>query len=347
MEHFLRYRGSRERVELAFFGGNFLGLSTTAMLSLLDTALQLANENKINGIRFSTRPDTITEERLDLISRYPVSTIELGVQSMNDTVLQRAKRGHSSEDTVNAATLLKQFGCRIGMQMMVGLPDDSDEIAIDTAQKIAGLSPDFVRIYPLMVLEGSRIATWYRRGQYRAMSLKHCVHIVKELFLIFKEHQIKVIRMGLQASDLMQDDRIMLAGPWHPAFGHLVYSELFFDKLLELINRKIEIKPARQIKYNGINTIKASSMKANTIKASSIKASSIKASSMKTNTIKASTIKAVGITTMTLTVHPSSISRLQGDKKRNMKRISALFPSILFKIKTDRNLGIEDITLNS
>ncbi len=219
-------------MQLAFFGGTFLGLAEDYRKTILDTAQKLVQKNKIDSIRFSTRPDTITEKNLNSLKYYSVATIELGVQSMDDRVLSLANRGHSAEDTKKAALLLKEYGFETGMQMMVGLPGDTDETALKTARQIAAMSPAFVRIYPLIVLRGSLVHKLYQRGEYKPLSLPRCVTLVKNIFHIFMEKNIPVIRMGLQASELLQDKNSMVAGPWHPAFGHLVFSEIFLDKVL-------------------------------------------------------------------------------------------------------------------
>ncbi len=237
VDNYLKFKGKRSKVQLAFFGGTFLGLDETYRKTLLDTAETLVREDKIHSIRFSTRPDTITKKNLDFLKKYSVATIELGVQSMNDTVLSSAKRGHCAEDTIKAASLLREYGFETGMQMMTGLPEDTDETAIETAEQIASLYPDFIRIYPLIVLKGSLVHKLYQNGKYKPLSLSHCVTLVKKIYLIFSEQNIPVIRMGLQASELLQDKGSMVAGPWHPAFGHLVFSEIFFDKILDSLGK--------------------------------------------------------------------------------------------------------------
>ena len=247
VNQFLKFKGSRRRVQLAFFGGNFLGLDEKIIVELLECAKQLVNERKIDDVRCSTRPDTITEPILKAIKGYNLTTIELGVQSMDDGVLTRARRGHTREDTQNAARLLKLHGIETGMQMMVGLPGDTPEKALETARAICVLKPDFMRIYPLIVLAGSPLARWYRQGKYTPMLLASAVDLVKDLYKIFKTGHIPVIRMGLQASDLLQDPTSMVAGPWHPAFGHLVFSALFLDKTLELIRKRFPDGPPERL----------------------------------------------------------------------------------------------------
>ena len=133
---YLNFKGTRSPVQLAFFGGNFLGLDPSYILEVLDIALTLTQNNKIDSVRFSTRPDTISKANLDLIKNFPVSTIELGVQSMDDEVLALSNRGHNTQSTIDAVSLLKEYRFEIGMQMMVGLPKDDNESMLKSAYEI-------------------------------------------------------------------------------------------------------------------------------------------------------------------------------------------------------------------
>jgi histone acetyltransferase (RNA polymerase elongator complex component) len=223
--------------EVAYYGGNFLGLHTDDIEGLLYEAGRFVQNGKVDGIRFSTRPDTVDVTRLGLIESYPVATIELGVQSMDDQVLAMAKRGHSAADTKKALELLRKRNYRIGVQLMIGLPGDSPEKALSTAKKIAALQPDFVRIYPTVVLEKSVLARMYTQGKYSPLSLAAGVSLAKKLFVYFREKKIAVIRLGLQAAENLDKSASILAGPYHPAFGHLVYSEVFLDRARKLLDR--------------------------------------------------------------------------------------------------------------
>ncbi len=229
VKQYLQYKGKRDRVELAFFGGNFLGIAPDKMIQLLEMVQPYITEKKIDGIRFSTRPDTINTITLDRIEPYHISGIELGVQSMDNRVLLKSKRGHTSIDTINAIRILKKYPFEIGVQVMVGLPGDTETTLFESTKKLARLAPDFARIYPLMVLKGSLLEQWYRRGEYTPLSLENSIALVTKMVGIFKAADVRVIRMGLQASDLMEDESMVLAGPWHPAFGHLVFSQIFYD----------------------------------------------------------------------------------------------------------------------
>ncbi len=230
IQEFLNYKTQlRKPVQISFFGGNFLGLKIDEIQCLLALAAEFVQQGVVDSIRFSTRPDTVDREHLDVIADYPVATVELGVQSMIDPVLALAQRGHTATDTVRAVERLKARHYSIGLQMMVGLPGDDESLSLKTARKIAGLQPDFVRIYPTIVVKNSLLAGWYSNGTYTPLSLDAAVTQVKSLYLYFKKNNIQIIRMGLQASADLADGSTVLAGPYHPSFGHMVYSEIFLD----------------------------------------------------------------------------------------------------------------------
>lgn len=270
IHQFLQYKiEGRKPVQISFYGGNFLGLNPGNINRLLDLAVDFIRQGQVDSIRFSTRPDTITPDHLDIIADYPVETVELGVQSMDDHVLTQAGRGHSAEDTVRAVKQLKAYPFNIGLQMMVGLPGDNEIRALTTAAKIAALQPDFVRIYPTVVVRNSKLARWYQNGSYTPLGLEEAVTLVKKIYLLFKNHNLPVIRMGLQAAKELEDDSTVLAGPYHPAFGHLVYSEVFLDAAREAIENvetlaetiTIAVNPRSISKMRGLKNLNIDKLK--------------------------------------------------------------------------------------
>ncbi len=270
IKEFLNFSGRQRRpVQIAFYGGNFLGLKKETIHCLLNEATKFVTNGRVDSIRFSTRPDTISFEQLDILKKYPIATVEIGVQSMDDHVLYLANRGHNSLDTKKAIALLKQRNYEIGLQMMVGLPGDDENKSETTARQLVDLSPDFIRIYPTVVLANSRLARWYQRGTYTPWSLERSVTLVKNLYLLFRKRKIPVIRMGLQPSKDLESGETILAGPYHPAFGHLVFSEIFLDmaaaiiKAERLAHKSITIKvhprsipKMRGLKNKNVETLK-------------------------------------------------------------------------------------------
>jgi histone acetyltransferase (RNA polymerase elongator complex component) len=227
---FLGYKkGPRTPVQISFYGGNFLGQPEKQVRRLLDIASEFIQSSAVDSIRFSTRPDTVDPRRLAWLADYRVATVELGAQSMQDRVLQNANRGHTARDTENAVALLKSSGYETGLQMMLGLPGDDAAGALESGRRMLGLAPDFVRIYPLLVLAGSPLADWYAADRYTPLSLDAAVDLTGQLYRLFVNGGIRVIRMGLQASAALDRNHSLVAGPFHPAFGQLVMSKLFFD----------------------------------------------------------------------------------------------------------------------
>ena len=245
IQDFLRYkREYHSPVEIAFYGGSFTGLPSDYQEALLKTARHFILKGSVHSIRLSTRPDTIYEKKLDLLKSYHVTTVELGAQSMNDRVLIASRRGHTASDTVRAVELLRDYGMKVGLQIMPGLPEDTEQSILNTAGKIASLRPDVVRIYPTVVLKNSHLARLYQQRRYLPLTLPQGVHLAKELLCLFKRHGISVIRVGLQASESLEGRDGIIAGPFHPSFGHLVHSAIFFDKAVALLE-KMERIPDR------------------------------------------------------------------------------------------------------
>jgi histone acetyltransferase (RNA polymerase elongator complex component) len=239
VSEFLGFKGNhRSPVEVAFYGGNFLGLPESFRESLLDEAQKFVDKGQVNSIRFSTRPDSVTSNTLKTLAPYTVRVVEVGAQSMNDTVLCISRRGHTAGETKNAVELLKAEGLKIGLQIMPGLPGDTPASILETGRGVAGLKPDFVRIYPTVVVKNTVLEKWYRAGQFKPLSLADAVELSKRLYLFFKARGISVIRMGLQATGSLLEPGAVVAGPFHPAFGHLVHSAIFLD----LAARELEMQ---------------------------------------------------------------------------------------------------------
>jgi histone acetyltransferase (RNA polymerase elongator complex component) len=237
VEAFLRLTPRRRPVQIAFYGGNFLGHPLPLVRELLAAAAGFAARGDAVGIRFSTRPDTVSPNRLAAVGDFPVTTIELGVQSLDDRVLSLSRRGHDAACAEAAAKRVKAAGFELGLQMMTGLPGDTSRSARQTALKMIALAPDFVRIYPTLVLHRSPLAESYRNGAFVPATLQEAVGVVSRLFLLFTAAGIPVIRMGLQADPSLSADGTVLAGPYHPALGEQVHSRIFYALAAAAIER--------------------------------------------------------------------------------------------------------------
>jgi histone acetyltransferase (RNA polymerase elongator complex component) len=225
--------------ELAFYGGTFTALPPEIVEEILETAAPWVKIGIFSGLRFSTRPDGITEEICSLLGNYPIETIELGAQSLADEVLIQSRRGYSSESVMRAATLVRERGWRLGLQMMPGLPGDSSGRFLTSIAKAVELRPNFVRIYPTLVLVGTQLAEWFGTGRYVPLSLDEAISwCVPAYELLFRE-QIPIARLGLHPDPELQKPGTVLAGPFHPAFGYLVRVHWWRERL----NRHLQAHP--------------------------------------------------------------------------------------------------------
>ncbi len=233
-EYLKSWRGEGKK-EIAFYGGSFTAVSREIQERLLNAAYPFIKNGFIDGIRISTRPDGIDESILVFCKKYRVDTIELGIQSMDDKVLAESGRGHSAADSIKAAALIKKNGIKLGCQLMPGLPGDSYEKSIQSALKTASLEPDFVRIYPALVISGTKMEKYYYNNKYLPLELNEAVEICAEIVNIFRERKIKVARVGLQATADLEGS--VVAGPYHPSFGEMVKSHTFLNRITTLLHR--------------------------------------------------------------------------------------------------------------
>ncbi len=218
---------NRKKLEVAFYGGSFTGIEKNLQESLLSVTYYYKNKGLIDEIRLSTRPDYIDSERLNLLKKYGVDTIELGVQSLDDGVLNASGRGHTSEDVYRAVRLIKDYNFKLGLQMMIGLPKDTREKAIYTAQKIIKEGPNCVRIYPTLVIKDTYLERLYLDDKYTPLSLDEAVNISTDLLMLFEYNDINVIRVGLQPTKKITLGEDVIAGPFHPSFRQLVESNIY------------------------------------------------------------------------------------------------------------------------
>ena len=219
--------GEDDHVEISFFGGSFTGLPLVEQIEYLEIAGEYIDGKRVAGIRVSTRPDYIDENILKLLKSYGVTTIELGVQSLDDKVLILSSRGHTIEDVIKAANLIKFHGFKLGIQLMIGLPGDDFDISVRTAYKVVSLKPDFVRIYPTLVIKGTKLAKMLEERAYSPVDLDEAIEITSEMMKIFLSSNINIIRVGLQPTEILLKGDDFIAGPFHPSFKYLVETKMY------------------------------------------------------------------------------------------------------------------------
>jgi len=234
---------------LGFFGGSFTGMSVEEQNQYLDVALPYIQSGQIEAIMLSTRPDYISEEILYNLKKYKVETIELGVQSLDNEVLVKSARGHNADDVKKSAALILNKGFKLGLQMMIGLPGDTFEKSMKTAQGIIDLGAHCTRIYPTLVIKNTNLETLYKSGEYTPLHLEQAVEWCKHLLKLFEKNNVTVLRMGLHPSEGLLTGNDLVAGPFHISFKELVLSaiwkEIWDDVLMHKTGEKlwIEVPP--------------------------------------------------------------------------------------------------------
>lgn len=222
--------------EIAFFGGSFTGIDRGDMLYLLGLAKAHVDTGRVKAIRLSTRPDYIDGEILDILASHGVTDIELGLQSMSDNVLAASKRGHTAECARVACRLIKERGFNLVGQMMIGLPKSMPGDEIATAKEIISLGCDAARIYPTVVFRDTELADMMLRNEYTPLTMEDAVKRSAAVLETFVQADLPVIRLGLCAADNLFEEGTMVGGAYHSAFGELVYSELYFERICEYID---------------------------------------------------------------------------------------------------------------
>ncbi|MBD8048883.1 MAG: radical SAM protein [Clostridium argentinense] len=220
-------------IEVSFFGGTFTAIDINKQNELLSVAKKYKDCNKIDYIRLSTRPDYIDHRILNNLKEHSVDIIELGVQSLDDEVLIKSGRGHSSQDVKSASELIKEYGFTLGHQVMIGLPGDTKEKDIITAKNSISMSPDICRIYPALVIKNTPMETLLQRGEYKPYDLEEAVEISKIIYGMYVKHDINVIRIGLQPTEEINYEKEIVEGPFHPAFRELVEGSIYKDLIVE------------------------------------------------------------------------------------------------------------------
>lgn len=262
IEYYLSNFKDKDRyVEVAFFGGSFTAIDESIQNELLEAVQEYIEDGRVNSIRCSTRPDAITKDILKRLKKYHVKVIELGVQSSNDYILKKCKRGHTFEDVEKASKLIKKAHILLGHQVMCGLPEATEKDDIRTAKDSVRLKPDMCRIYPVLVIKGTELEEEYNAGTYKPLTVKQAVERAKEMIKIYRKNNVNVIRVGLQNTDVIseigEEKSDVVSGPFHPAFGQLVEDEIWLEKIeneIKKINSKV-LKIRIEANKENINNI--------------------------------------------------------------------------------------------
>ena len=240
-----------ERVEVAFFGGTFTLLPGPLQKKYLETVYPYVKSKKISGIRMSTHPEAVTEKSMKLFKKMGGCLVELGVQSLDKAVLKKANRLMDFNTIKNAADVIKKYKLDLGVQVMLGLPGDTLEKSIKTAEKLIELKPKTARIYPAIVLKGTALADLFKKGQYKPLSMEQAIEWSAKVCDVFEKARVKVIRIGLHPSKNLNSKGVVLSGPYHPRFGQMARSAQTWGKPIAVIDPRMPRKAKLKLKQMG------------------------------------------------------------------------------------------------
>ena len=241
IEMYLETLPKNSKKEVAFFGGTFTGISMGLQKEYLETAYEYIKKGEIDGIRLSTRPDCINYEIVKQLKKYGVTTVELGVQSLDEEVLIATERYYPVRVVEEACKILKEYGIKLGIQLMVGLPKSTFDSDYETAKKVLEMKPDMVRIYPTLVIKNTKMEQMFYQKEYIPLSLEEAIERTKKIMALLESNGINIIRVGLQPSEDLREDGVVLGGPFHPAFRELVETEIYHNFFKKIIEKEKEL----------------------------------------------------------------------------------------------------------
>jgi histone acetyltransferase (RNA polymerase elongator complex component) len=216
-------------VEVALYGGNPFGLDVDTLNELFGYFKPFTD--RIEGFRISAKPGPVSNAMIDVLKTHNVKTIELGIPSVNNSILRSLNRGHTAEEAISTYAILSQEGFKMGIQLMVGLPEENYHDLTDAIKFVRECKPSYVRIYPLLIIEDTLLCHQYNHGGFRPDSIETAIHKTSLLYASCWKSKIRVIKMGLTENDVLKEK--IVAGPYHPAFGYIVKSNVYLNALEE------------------------------------------------------------------------------------------------------------------
>lgn len=136
------------------------------------------------GLTIETRPDHISIDEIAHLRMLGCTRVEIGIQSTDDTVLEKIKRGHTREESAIATRLLKDAGLKVDYHLMPGLPGTSIESDLESARDVftsPDLSPDTVKLYPTVVTPNTLMEYWYKKGLYTPLNTEQLIPLLSKI----------------------------------------------------------------------------------------------------------------------------------------------------------------------
>lgn len=229
-----------EKIDLIVMGGTFTALplyyqewlTKRALEAISEKPAQTLKEAQLNaetselrnvGLTFETRPDYCKEQHVDNMLRFGATRVEIGVQSICDEILEKVERGHSVKDTIEAIRILKDAGLKILTHLMPGLPGSDYEKDLKMFEEVfsnPNFKPDMLKIYPTLVVKGTKLYEWWKNGEYKAFTDEDAINLITEV----KKYMPKWIRTMRIQRDI--PSRLIEAGVKKSNLGDIVLNKL-------------------------------------------------------------------------------------------------------------------------
>lgn len=161
---------------------------------------QIINESskhKIIGLSLETRPDHITEKEIRRMRELGCTKVQIGVQHIDQGVLDLNKRGERIEDTIHAMKLMRDAGLKIATHLMPNLPGSTPELDLWVVKEFfqnPNFRPDQVKIYPCVVTPYAELEQWWKEGRYQAYSDEVLMELLTKMQLLIPEY-VRVERL--------------------------------------------------------------------------------------------------------------------------------------------------------
>jgi len=222
------------KVELVIQGGTFLAAPLVYQeyfvkrcldalngieSSSLDEAKKAAESSEVRnvGLTIETKPDWCKIPHVDQMLRFGVTRVEIGVQVIDDKVYALTNRGHTVVDVVEAFQIARDAGLKIVAHMMPGLPGSNHEKDVDSFRTLfqdSRFCPDMLKIYPCLVMEGTELYEWWKRGLYNPIETEEAAQMIAQIkefvppwvriMRVHREFPVQLIIAGVKSGNLRE-----------------------------------------------------------------------------------------------------------------------------------------------
>ena len=153
---------------------------------------EAANADGIVALSVATRPDCLGEEVISMLKEFTVRMplfVELGLQTCNDNIAMQFNRGYNTSEYFDAVKRLHAIGANVVTHVILGLPNETREMMIDTVRRVGGVT-DGIKLQLLHVLKGTRLADDYRQGKFRTLELDEYADLIADCLSVLPENVV-------------------------------------------------------------------------------------------------------------------------------------------------------------